>query len=181
MRARGELMFDFDVLRISDVDEEADERQGVPGLAAIELGTRLSEVPRGPAVALAPEATVASAIETMRRRKRGAAVVVRQHRPVGVVTDRDILARAFADIDDLGQLPLASVMVPCAAPLRESDTVEIALRRMCEVGRWHLPLVCDRGLVLGAIDFSDIALWLRDRMIVLSVDAAFGPGAPGRS
>jgi CBS domain-containing protein len=99
--------------------------------------------------------------------------VVRQHRPVGVVTDRDIMTRAFADIDALASLPLSAVMTPCTAPLRESDSVGTALRRMCALGRWHLPLVCARGLVLGAIDFTDIALWLRDRMIVLSVDAAF--------
>jgi CBS domain-containing protein len=166
-------MFDFDVRQISEVDQEAERSREAPTLAAIALDTPVGEVPRGPAVTLAPEATVATAIETMRRRARGAAVVVRQHRPVGVVTDRDILAHAFTTIEDLGQLPLSAVMVPCAAPLRERDTVGAALRRMCGLGRWHLPLVCDRGLVLGTIDFTDLASWLRDRMIVLSVDAAF--------
>jgi len=174
-------MFDFDVLQISDVDPEAERAPEVPGLAAIALDTPVGEVPRGPAVTLAPEASVATAVETMRRRGRGSAVVVRQHRPVGVVTDRDILGRAFTTIEDLGQMPLSSVMVPCAAPLRESDSVGTALRRMCGLGRWHLPLVCSRGLVLGTIDFTDLAQWLRDRMIALSVAAAFGDPSQGPS
>jgi CBS domain-containing protein len=174
-------MFDFDVLQISDVDADAERPPETPSLTAIALDTPVGEVPRGPAVTLAPEATVAAAIETMRRRARGSAVVVRQHRPVGVVTDRDILGRAFPTIEELGQMPLSSVMAPCPTPLRESDTVGTALRRMCALGRWHLPLVCSRGLVLGTIDFTDLALWLRDRMIALSVDAAFGPSPQGPS
>jgi hypothetical protein len=44
---------------------------------------------------------------------------------------------------------------------------------MCAQRQWHLPIVCSRGLLLGALDIADISLWLRDRLTLLSVDAAF--------
>ena len=61
----------------------------------------MTEIPRGPALTLAPETSVATAIESMRQRRRGAAIVVRNQRPLGVVSDRDILSQAGDDIDDL--------------------------------------------------------------------------------
>jgi CBS domain-containing protein len=177
-------MFDFDVLKISEAgeaDDESEDRANEPGrrgreavgLNTVRLDVRVTEIPRGPALTLSPEAAVTTAIEAMRRRTRGAAVVVQNHRPLGVVTDRDILAQACAETDDLRTLPIGAVMSPCTEPLREDDTVGMALRSMCAQRRWHLPIVCNRGLLLGALDIADISLWLRDRLTLISVDAAF--------
>ena len=44
---------------------------------------------------------------------------------------------------------------------------------MCAQRQWHLPIVCARGLFLGALDIADLSLWLRDRLTMISVDAAF--------
>ena len=170
-------MFDFDVLKIS----EAPEAETAPGeivhqrpidINSLRLDVRVTDIPRGPALTLSPEAGVATAIAAMRQRARGAAVVVQNRRPIGVVTDREILTQACTDVDDLRSIPIGSVMLPCAEPLRESDTVGSALHRMCAQRRWHLPIVCSRGLFLGALDIADISLWLRDRLTLISVDAA---------
>jgi hypothetical protein len=64
-------------------------------------------------------------------------------------------------------------MFPCTDPLRHHDSVGAALRNMCAHRQWHLPIVCARGLFVGALDVADLALWLRDRLMILSVDAAF--------
>ena len=58
--------------------------------------------------------------------------------------------------------------------MHADDTVGAALRRMCALRQWHLPIVCDQGLLIGSLDVADILLWLRDRMTLLSVDAALG-------
>jgi CBS domain-containing protein len=164
-------MFDFDVRGISDSDEP--RAQDILGLGTIHLGAAVGDVPRGPALAIAPELSVGAAIEALRRARRGAAVVVRQQRPLGVVTDRDLLAHAeFGALGREGAV--ASVMAICADPLRGTDTVGTSLRRMCAARQWHLPIVCARGLFLGSIDIADLTLWLRDRMTLLSVDAALG-------
>src|SRR5215831_2795430 len=137
---RRPRVFDFDVLKISEAPETSangsESRIGGTGgralaLSTIRLDVRVTDVPRGPAVTLSPEAGLATAIEALQRRGRGAAVVVQNHRPLGVITDRDILTQAGADVDDLRAIPIASIMLPCAEPLRESDTVGMALRQMC--------------------------------------------------
>ena len=101
----------------------------------------------------------------------GKSNVVRNHRPLGVVCDRDLLAQACGDIDDL-RAPISSVMVACTDPLREDETVGSALRKMCGHRQWHLPIVCARGLFVGALDIADLSLWLRDRLTLMSVEAA---------
>jgi CBS domain-containing protein len=164
-------MFDFDVRGIGD----SDERSGgeLLGFGTVHLGTTVGEVPRGPSVALAPELSVGGAIEALRRARHGAAVVARQQRPLGIVTERDLLAHADLDAEGRGGT-IASIMTSCPEPLRATDTVGASLRRMCAARQWHMPIVCARGLLLGSIDIADLMLWLRDRMTLLSVDAALG-------
>jgi CBS domain-containing protein len=131
-------------------------------------------VARGPALTLAPQTTVAGALEAMRRHGRQALVVAQGQRPLGVVTERDIAAHACADGDDLDEVSLSAVMTPCPAPLRAGETVGAALRKMCAQRQWYLPLVDAEGLLLGALDVTDICLWLRDRMTIVSLEAALG-------
>src|SRR6185295_17162300 len=115
---------------------------------------RVTEVPRGPALTLPPETSIATAIDSMRRRRRSNVIVVRTQRPLGVVSDRDLLGQAYGDVDALRGVPISAVMVPCAEPLREDDSVGTALRTMCAHRQWHLPIVCGRGLFVGALDIA---------------------------
>jgi CBS domain-containing protein len=162
-------MFDFDVLDVSQpADELVPSRRELFSISAIRFDSGVTGIPRGPALTLAPETTTATAIESLRRRGRGAAVIVQNHRPIGTVTERDILNSD----GDPRVVTVATLMSPCE-PLRENDTVGVAFRAMCARRQWHLPIVCARGLFLGALDITDISLWLRDRMILMSVDAAF--------
>jgi CBS domain-containing protein len=163
-------MFDFDA-RGGDPDEH--RSQDVLGLGTVHLGAPVGDVPRGPVLAIAPELSVGGAIDALRRARRGAAVVARQQRPLGVVTERDLLSHA--DLAAEGRdVAVASVMIIGPEPLRGTDTVGTSLRRMCAARQWHLPIVCARGLLLGSIDVADLMLWLRDRMTLMSVDAALG-------
>jgi CBS domain-containing protein len=164
-------MFDFDVREIGDV--RSDGGGEVLGFNMVRLDARVTEVPRGPALTLPPEASIATTIEAMRERRRGSAIIVRNQRPLGVVCDRDIVAQACGDIEDLRAVPISAVMVPSTDPLREDDSVGGALRKMCAHRQWHLPIVCARGLFVGALDVADLALWLRDRLTIVSLDAAF--------
>ena len=163
-------MFDFDVLKISAQPD--DDVRDVLAFDKVRLDARVTEIPRGPALTLSPETSIATAVDSMRRRRRGSAIVVRNHRPMAVVCDRDILAQACGDIEDLRAVPISAVMVACPEPLHEDDSVGTALRKMCAHRQWHLPIVCGRGLFLGALDITDLSLWLRDRLTLLAVEAA---------
>jgi CBS domain-containing protein len=165
-------MFDFDVREVGDVRSEGGGCD-VLGFNMVRLDARVTEIPRGPALTLSPETSIATAIEAMRQRRRGSAIVVRNQQPLGVVCDRDIVAQACGDIEDLRAVPVSAVMIPSTDPLREDDSVGDALRKMCAHRQWHLPIVCARGLFVGALDIADLALWLRDRLTILSLEAAF--------
>jgi CBS domain-containing protein len=171
LEKKEQPMFDFDVLDFTAA--ESPQANDVLGIGTVHLSARLAEVTRAPAVVLAPEITVGAAIEALRRANRGAAVVVRQQRPIGIVTDHDLLSPP-----DMGReprdLPLVTVMTACRDPLRATDSVGAAMRRMCATREWHLPLVGRDGLLLGSLDIGDLSLWLRDRMTLLSVDTALG-------
>jgi signal-transduction protein with cAMP-binding, CBS, and nucleotidyltransferase domain len=169
-------MFDFDV-RGSDDPEERPGSQDVLGLGTVHLGAPVGGVARAPALVIAPEMSVGGAIEALRRARRGAAIVARHQRPLGVITDRDLLAHADLDVEGR-DVAVASVMTIGADPLHPTDTVGASLRRMCAARQWHLPIACSRGLLLGSIDIADLMMWLRDRMTLLSVDAALGTTWP---
>jgi CBS domain-containing protein len=159
-------MFDFDARSTGESREG-----GVLALGTVHLGAAVNNVPRGPALAIAPELSVSGAIAALRRSRRSAAVVVREQRPLGVVTDRDLLAHADGEGRDMA---VASIMTIVPEPICATDSVGTSLRRMCATRQWHMPLVCSQGLFLGSIDIADLMLWLRDRMTVMSVDAALG-------
>jgi CBS domain-containing protein len=167
-------MFDFDVLALSEIDET--RSNDVFALGAVHMGSTVAALPRGPALTLSPEVSLEAAARALRGSRRTAAVVVREQRPLGVVTDRQILAHLGLDADSrTPERNVSQIMTVGLEPLRPTDTVGETLRRMCAAGAWHLPVVCDRGLLLGAIDICDVTIWLRDRMTLLSVDAALGP------
>jgi CBS domain-containing protein len=164
-------MFDFDVMALSEMDEA--RSNDVLALGAVHMGALVGDLPRGPALTLAPEVSLVAAMRALSGSRRAAAVIVREQRPLGVVTDRQLLTHLDGD----GRAPdraVSTIMTADIEPLRADDTVGATLRRMCAAGLWHLPVVCNRGLLLGAIDISDVTIWLRDRLTLLSVDAALG-------
>jgi CBS domain-containing protein len=162
-------MFDFDVR--GALEPEGHRGNDVLALGTVHLGAPVADVPRAPLLALAPELSVGAAIEALRRARRSAAVVARDHRPLGVVTERDLLAHA--DLDPEGRrMAIANVMTLGHEPLRAGDTVGASLRRMCQVRQWHLPIIAGDGRLVGSIDVAELVMWLRDRMTLLSVEAA---------
>src|SRR5262249_8066106 len=116
-------MFDFDVRGVSELEDARPDAMYALGM--VHMGARIGEVARGPAVTLAPETSVGGAIEALNRSARGAAVILRNQRPVGVVTSQDLLAH------DARELSVVTLMTACREPLRADDTVGEALRRMC--------------------------------------------------
>ena len=122
------------------------------------LDTRIEELKYTPPVALPLDATVAKAIELMRKKRIGAVIVVekgRKKRVVGIFTERDLLARVL-DKRGYGRLALGKVMTPSPETLRPKDSVAYALNKM-SVGRFrHVPLVDDVGRPAGMLSIRDV-------------------------
>ena len=118
----------------------------------------IQDVTTSPPVTLPADATVAKALETMRKKKVGAVMVVAKKRPrklVGILTERDLVQRVLAK-KGYGRLALEKVMTPAPETLRPRDGLAYALNKM-SVGRFrHVPLVDEKGVPVGMLSIRDV-------------------------
>jgi CBS domain-containing protein len=111
---------------------------------------------REPCTATADE-TVREAAKRMDARGVGCLVVVDAHgRPVGMVTDRDLVMRALRRRRDPDSTPLAEVMHGEVTRVREGAPLEVAIRRMRSDAVRRIPVVDDSGRLVGILAADDV-------------------------
>ena len=82
-------------------------------------------------------------------------------RPIGLITDRDIVVSAVAgDADHINYLLVSEVMSTDLVTAREGDSVEAALTKMKEHGVRRLPIVDADGGLVGILTLDDILQYL---------------------
>jgi CBS domain-containing protein len=139
-------------------DEGAPELRRHADVGRAIAETLIEDVATSPPVSLPADATVAKAIETMRKKKVGAVTVVAKKRPrrlVGILTERDLLQRVLAK-KGYGRLALEKVMTAAPETLRPKDSLAYALNKM-SVGRFrHVPLVDERDVPVGMLSIRDV-------------------------
>ncbi|MEQ1440355.1 CBS domain-containing protein [Fontimonas sp. SYSU GA230001] len=103
---------------------------------------------------------VIEAARLMRRYHVGNLVIVeREHdiaRPVGIVTDRDLVVEVLAQDAPPAQLALDDVMSAHLATASEDDDVLETLRRMRSLGVRRMPVVDGRGALAGILAVDDL-------------------------
>ena len=103
-----------------------------------------------------PSTTVAEAATIMARGKVGSTLVMNRGRLVGIFTERDIV-RALSNSPDAPADPIGHWMTRTPQTVFGSDPVEDALHRMVSGGFRHLPVVDDKGEVVGMLSMRDLA------------------------
>jgi CBS domain-containing protein len=120
----------------------------------------VGEVCSGSVATATADETIADAAKRMRDMHVGTLVVVegeRRPRPIGILTDRDIVIGPLAQSPDkLASLLVGDVMTRDVATARASDTLNVALTTMRSRGVRRLPVVDGDGLLEGLIAFDDI-------------------------
>jgi CBS domain-containing protein len=105
-----------------------------------------------------PEATVLAAVDRMCRARVGSLLVEVNDEPIGILTERDIMARLVLEQRDPATTHVAEIMsrdVLCIDPDREPEE---AMALMTERRVRHLPVVYD-GTVIGIISMGDLVRW----------------------
>ncbi|HZC99634.1 MAG TPA: CBS domain-containing protein [Actinomycetes bacterium] len=115
---------------------------------------RVSERYRRVLITASPDETLLAAARRMHWYKVGALPVYRQHRLTGIVTERDVVA-ALADGANPATTSVARHMTERPVTIRPDEDVEVAARRMAELGVRHLPVV-DGGWLLGMLSMRDL-------------------------
>lgn len=112
-------------------------------------------------ICLGPGVPVREAFERMKEQERGAVLVCRGGRLVGIFTERDALA-LMADAADL-EVPLERVMTRDPVALSERDTVGEAIARMAQGGYRRLPMVDAGGRPVGFVKVGSILQFIVDQ------------------
>jgi signal-transduction protein with cAMP-binding, CBS, and nucleotidyltransferase domain len=98
--------------------------------------------------------TAAYAAALMTEKKVGSVIVIKNNRPFGIVTERDLVRRYFRDtlLESLASHPLIT-----AEP---TTTVEKAAEIMLKNKIRKLPIVDENNTVAGMVTVTDLAMFL---------------------
>lgn len=114
------------------------------------------------------ETSVSEAARLMRKHHVGDLVVVESlqggRRPVGIVTDRDIVLEVVAMDVAADSLRVGDIMAAGLASVREAEGVFEAMRYMRGQGVRRLPVVDEAGWLVGIITLDDLVELLAEEM-----------------
>jgi CBS domain-containing protein len=116
------------------------------------------------------ESGLLDAAGLMREHHVGCVVVAERtpgggHRPVGILTDRDIVVGVLAQTDrQLHLVRVDEIMTPNPALARETDDLSDTLMTMRAKGIRRMPVVSAAGELVGVLSFDDILDYIRDEV-----------------
>lgn len=105
---------------------------------------------------MGPEAMVADAVQEMSRLNYGAMIIVSpDDKPIGIVTERDLMRRLLAERLDQATTPLGAIMTADLKVARPEDDLLDWLRQMSNDRFRHVPVVGEDGRVITIMSQGD--------------------------
>lgn len=102
-----------------------------------------------------PDTTMKEVVATMNKFDIGSILVVQSERPVGIITERDILRREVEPCLAPETLTARHVMTSPVVTINEEASIEEAARLMAKKKAKRLP-VMNNGKLVGIITYTDI-------------------------
>ena len=127
-----------------------------------------------PVITASARMTIAEAARAMKQKNVGALVVVNAGRPLGVLTDRDIVVDVVAAGKDPDAVRVEDVMRKKPATLREDLGLMDAARIFAKTGVRRLPVVDNAGRVSGIVALDDLMMLLGNEMGLVAGALAAG-------
>ena len=124
----------------------------------------LGKICTKPVVTASAQMTVDQAARAMRSKNVGALVVVNAGRPVGMLTDRDIVVEVVARGLDPEEVRVGDVMVKKPVTIRQDLGIFDAARTFAKTGVRRLPVVTGSGVLVGVITMDDVVMLLGNEM-----------------
>ncbi|SRR6266511_1663739 len=115
---------------------------------------RVSERCHHALIVTVPEETLLGAANRLAWYRVGALPVYRDHRLVGIITERDLVT-AVAHGADPATAKVADYMTGTPVTVGPEEDVEVAARRMAALGVRHLPVV-DGDQLVGVLSMRDL-------------------------
>ena len=117
-----------------------------------------------PVITASARMTIAEAARAMRQKNVGALIVVNAGRPLGVLTDRDIVVDVVAAGKDPDVVQVSEIMRKKPATLRDDLGLMDASRVFAKTGVRRLPVVDKTGRVTGILSLDDLMMLLGNEM-----------------
>jgi len=138
---------------------DPDSSGAMRGLAV----TTIADLPPRPFSSVDAGDAMWKVVDEMKAKGRGAVLVEENGALVGIFTERDLVSRVdHADIL-WSHVLVKDVMTPHPTVIRPADSVHEALRRLVQGKRRHLPVVDDKGAVLGLLSIRDILRYVASK------------------
>lgn len=128
------------------------------------LGDRVSALSPKQPITCAASTPVGEVMQVMVQRKIGCVVVVDFDQPIGIFSERDALRKIDPESPDVAARPVRDFMTPSPQTLVADAKIAFAVQRMDLGGYRHLPVVGERGDLVGIISARDILRHLTDNV-----------------
>lgn len=116
----------------------------------------LKEIMRRNPTTIGHDATVAKAAMTMCRDEVGSCIVLRNHLPIGIVTEEDINCKIVAKDKKPGSVHVSEIMSTPLITIEADKTVGDAAHMMTKHRVRRLPVVDENLKVIGIVTVRDI-------------------------
>jgi CBS domain-containing protein len=116
----------------------------------------VKEIMSKPVVVIEENKTARKAGELMKKKRKGALVVVRKGKPVGIITDSDLIRKVVAKNLKPSQVKVKEIMSKPLVTITPDESIIEASRKMKRSNIKRLPVV-DGGRVVGLVSITDIA------------------------
>jgi CBS domain-containing protein len=116
----------------------------------------LSSIGTRAIASVSPDDSVEAAARLMEEREVGSVLVAVRGKPLGIVTDRDLVLRVVDRGLDPTHLPVGSVMSTPVVCVSDSDSLLTASALMREHGVRRLPIVDDHDRIIAMLTYDDL-------------------------
>ena len=138
----------------------------------------IGQVMTFPVEVVHPSDTVRAAAEEMRALNVGSIPVCEGNKPVGVITDRDIVVRGLALGHDPDTSTVSDVMSDVVQSCKPDTPIEEAARLMKEHQIRRLVVVDDEQALVGIVSLGDRAQAASDQLAGETLEAISAPSIP---
>ncbi len=144
---------------------------GIPYASIVDMSLRRFQ---GRAITAELTDSVRAVAKKMREAHVGSVVATKDGRPIGIVTDRDLVLRVLASDHLTSDTVLQDIVTYDPYVLQETDAIETAVHSMREHGIRRLPIVNELGAVVGIVTADDLSSLLGHEIAMLgeTVDQA---------
>lgn len=129
----------------------------------------IEDLVKKPPVSLTADAKCIEAAEVMREQNVGSIVVADGGKPLGVITDRDLVVRVMARNEDPGELTVGEVMSKDPGFVIRTRSIDEVLATMRQLGVRRIPVVDENGELDGLVSMDDLIVAISGQLEDLAV------------